>query len=326
MEPLLVDYLSELELGPLQHFRNMGIIPLFTPANGSPTYVTMQEALDKELLRVTEVDKGGSVPELRVVNDAADRVLLIDGEELIGAKQNRVVNTSILLEEKSEAIIPVSCTEQGRWDYSSDRFASSQAFLPCEARKKKTASVSTSLNLGKEHASDQMGVWSDIGDMMARSDSSSATSAMADVFDAKMAELEEYLKAFVPMPRQKGLLAFINREASGMDVVSLDAAYKVVHARLVKSYAMDAVLMETSDTAAPSADAGRAFLEESKSCTDKKYDAVGLGCDYRLQGDAVVGSALVYCDRVIHAALFRKGDDEESRGMSSSSFRRSFRT
>ena len=204
MEPLLVDYLAKCEWGQLQHFRNMGIVPLFAPANGSPTYVTMQEAMDRELLRITEMDKAGSVPELRVVNDAGERVLLVDGEELIGAKQNRVVNTSILLAEKSQAVIPVSCTEEGRWDYSSDRFASSQAFMPCDARKRKSASVSTSLGIGKDYSSDQAEVWSGIGDMMERSHSSSETSAMADVFDAKMAELEDCLKAFVPMPRQNG--------------------------------------------------------------------------------------------------------------------------
>ena len=41
------------------------------------------------------------------------RVLLYDGEELVGAKQNRILNVSVLVEAKSTLRIPVSRVEQG---------------------------------------------------------------------------------------------------------------------------------------------------------------------------------------------------------------------
>jgi hypothetical protein len=44
------------------------------------------------------------VPELKVINRLAQPVLLSDGEELIGAKQNRVLSTTILLKESSESV------------------------------------------------------------------------------------------------------------------------------------------------------------------------------------------------------------------------------
>ena len=52
----------------------------------------------------TEIDPSGSVPEIMVINKSAQSIFLIDGEELMGAKQNRVLNTSILLKKKAKAL------------------------------------------------------------------------------------------------------------------------------------------------------------------------------------------------------------------------------
>jgi hypothetical protein len=125
MDLIIINLLSKLELGEVQAFNNMTLFPLLNPLNGTPAYLSMGEALGKGLLTVTEVNQGGTVPELKVVNRADLPVLLLAGEEVAGAKQNRVLNTTILLMEHSETIIPVSCTEQGRWDYVSEAFAES---------------------------------------------------------------------------------------------------------------------------------------------------------------------------------------------------------
>ena len=61
------------------------------------------------------------MPELVVENPLDERVLLYDGEELVGAKQNRILNVSVLVEAKSALTIPVSCVEQGRWSHVSRR-------------------------------------------------------------------------------------------------------------------------------------------------------------------------------------------------------------
>lgn len=46
---------------------------------------------------MTEVSEAGSVPSLRVVNKGERAVFLLDSEELVGAKQNRILNTSVLI-------------------------------------------------------------------------------------------------------------------------------------------------------------------------------------------------------------------------------------
>jgi hypothetical protein len=78
-----------------------------------PGYVLLDDALARKLARVTEVSESGSVPELLFYNDGDEDILLLDGEELVGAKQNRILNVSILVGGKQRVAVPVSCVEQG---------------------------------------------------------------------------------------------------------------------------------------------------------------------------------------------------------------------
>jgi len=82
----------------------------------------LKETLIQNLLKITELNDSGAVPQLKVMKNAELPVLILDVEELMGAKQNRIVNTSILLKEKFKTIIPVCCVEQGRWSYTSKKF------------------------------------------------------------------------------------------------------------------------------------------------------------------------------------------------------------
>src|SRR5262245_55208960 len=96
----------------------ISLIPLFAPANqpsGSPLdYELASHAIAAGSLTVTEISEGGSVPNLQVDNKGPRPVLFIDGEELQGAKQNRILNTTVLIAANSKTNIPVSCVEQGR--------------------------------------------------------------------------------------------------------------------------------------------------------------------------------------------------------------------
>ena len=94
--------LESLRLGTPQVFKNLAIIPLFDEAPLAFDYLSLKSALEQGLAVITEVSEGGSVPELKVANKSLKPILLIDGEELMGAKQNRIVNTSILLAPESE--------------------------------------------------------------------------------------------------------------------------------------------------------------------------------------------------------------------------------
>src|SRR5438876_9900087 len=101
------------------------MIPIVGGGDAAPAYLTLDEALASDDIEITEVSEAGQVSELKVTVKGAAPVLLLDGEELIGAKQNRVLNLTILAPAHRATKIPVSCVEAGRWRHASARFSSS---------------------------------------------------------------------------------------------------------------------------------------------------------------------------------------------------------
>jgi hypothetical protein len=282
-----------------------------------------------DLLKITEVDDSGSVPELKVVNEAEIPVLILDGEELVGAKQNRIVNTSILLREKSETVIPVSCVEEGRWSYKSEHFESSDAIASFRVRNVKSASVKRSVEINGRYSSDQGAVWNEVQALQNRMKVKSPTNAMRDVYEAKDNDLDDYINAFEVVDGQKGLLVFINGEIMGFDVVSRKSAYEDLHKKLIKSYALDA-LIQTEDKENKEFDVSKKakkFIKDITTCSESKHSSVGYGWDYRFANDSFVGSALLFKNQVIHASFFKGIEikEDEIGGMARYSQRVNFR-
>ncbi len=178
-------------------------------------------------------------------------------------------------------------------------------------RMLKARSVSASLHESQQYSSDQGAVWDAIDEMSEEAGVSSSTGAMKDVFESRLKELEKYLKAFKCVPDQKGILVLLNGEVVGFDFVSRESAYKVLHAKLVKSYAMEAILQKKGNAAKSKNDKAKAFIKEASSCSEKKYESIGNGWDYRYEGKKVVGSVLLYRKKVIHMAFFRVAEGEK---------------
>ena len=211
--------LMALEAGPAQRFGRLTMVPLMAPgeaaAANEPDYLTLPDALAREQARVTEVSEQGQVPELAFENLARDRdVLLLDGEELVGAKQNRILNLTILVAAGARVKIPVSCVEQGRWSRMSEAFRTSERALFADARAAKMRQVNHSLRTRGSRQADQGDVWRRVAEKAEALNVESRTGAMNDVFESRDGELQQYAKAFRALPRQVGAV-FIVDEGGG---------------------------------------------------------------------------------------------------------------
>jgi len=306
MESTVKSRFESVQFGEPQRYKKTAILPLIAP-DGAFAYRTLGEALATSDIIITEVSAAGSVPELLVINRGKTPVLLIDGEELAGAKQNRVLNTSILIKAFSETRIPVSCTEQGRWSYASPSFAESGNVMAQKARALKSRSVSRSLEASASYHSDQGEVWHGISELQAKASVQSPTSSMNDVFKSCEDDLRQSAEVFRCVPGQIGLLAFTNDRPVGFDLVSLGSAYASIHNKLVRSYALESLLESRGPDAPAQYFNGMAkrFLDRVAATEERRFPSVGCGFDCRYRGEALAGAALVHADEVIHMACFQ---------------------
>ncbi len=302
---LLAQTLDCLTLGKPRTCRNLTLFPLFGPEERPPEYLTLSEALDAGLVTVKEVSASGSVPNLMLVNPSDHYILLLDGEEVAGARQNRILNTSILAAPRSELVIPVSCTERGRWHYAgSTTFSSSKTIMTSTARRRKSESVRQSLMGIQKPVSDQAQVWQDIAELHLYTASHSPTDAMQDAFKQHQQTLQEFESAFPCEPGQRGMAALLNGAVCGVDYLSRAAAYAQYHPQLVRSHALEAIARPAQTEAPPAAAAVLDFFRVCGTLEETVHPSPGCGEDRRYHGPAASGAALVYEGNVIHALLF----------------------
>ena len=317
MNKSLSKRISKAAVGPAQRFRNLTLFPLLAKDIKEPEYICMVDAItDEKSVHITEVSSGGSVPNIRVTNESDNKILILDGEELKGAKQNRVANTTILLDANSTTIIPVSCTEQGRWRSTSEKFSHSKTVMAPKVRKKKLMSVSHSLKSSPEpsYASDQGEVWDEIAVLHCKVGTQSPTGAMHDAHESRRDDLSEYKGRFETVDKQFGMLAFIDGKPAGADMLSLGRAFKKNFDILLESYAMEALSSSKPDSETlPEREEAEKFLENLPALEESEFESVGLGRDCRYEGSESVGAALMVDDTPVHAAFFTRDGSRDRR-------------
>lgn len=302
------DYLGGLRFGEIQSHRHISIVPLYhDPVEGAPHYVALADAIADGVLTVTEISERGSVPQVLVFNDGHEPVLIIDGEELIGAKQNRILNTSVLLKERSRTVVPVSCTEQRRWAYNSAEFAASNTVLERRIRSRNSRAVSRSLNDNASPHSDQHEVWRGILGLHYKAKFVSPTLALHQLVQAEAPRLNHCLADFPCAEGQVGLLVLVKGVVAGFDVIARPKVYAGLHKKLVRSYVLDA-LLDPPTVAEPADEAlglAGAFISILDTARKQVFPSVGYGRDHRYLASGLTGSALVHAGHLIHGTFLR---------------------
>jgi hypothetical protein len=292
---------TTIQLGdPVEH-RGVVIAPLYPRRSPRAGYVTLDEAVPLGF-RVTEVNEAGSVPELLASNPLDANVLLYDGEELLGAKQNRILNVTVLVAARSETRIPVSCVEEGRWHARSAAFSPARHHAYPELRRRKAERLSAE-PLARGAA--QAAVWDELAAKSARHGVHSPTGAQADLFGSSKEELAALRGAFPPAPGQSGALLALGHGRLCLDYVSRPDAFAHLYGKLLDGYLLDAI--EALDGEPAGEDALATFLGSVGRATRSRRPSAGLGEDVRLRGERVVGSGLEHEGELVQLCAFSTG-------------------
>jgi hypothetical protein len=314
VQTIIQNYLKEAKIGRKQSHQNLAIFPLLSSYANGLDYITLDEALTEGLIEVVEVSEEGTVPELKVVNKSPCMILILDGEELVGAKQNRIVNTTILIQEKTTTVIPVSCVEQGRWAHTSPRFDSEERLMAAQLRAMKSEQVHHSIRTSDDYYADQVAIWREISRKARRMRAESPTMAMSEIYEKKREALDSFINYFRLVEMQVGAVFMINGKVVGLDCFGKPETFSKVFRKLVESYALDAIDWQEQGSSGKALKSEvTKFLWAASAASVESRPSVGLGIDYRLESYGLTGFALAHEEQVLHFSVFarRNGHHEE---------------
>ena len=300
---------SGLKVGEPTAHGALSLVPLHGGRPGAD-YLIAADAITEGLLSIAEVP-GGSVPQLAAINSAAQPILILDGEHLEGAMQDRVLNTTALLAANHQTMLPVSCVEAGRWHYEEgEHFAPSDDFSYARLRHANAEAVSANIRSGRGHASDQGAVWDEVAAKQAEIGvADSPTGAMRDAYDSRRAEIETVLTGFDrPSVGQTGVAAVVGGRLVAVDVFDKPETLERIWARLVRAYALDAV----GQSPVPAdAETVESFLAAAADAEKTSHEGVGMGMDVVVSSDSAIGKALWWEGSVVHLSLFPRSEDRD---------------
>jgi hypothetical protein len=313
---------SGFTLGTEVTFKGLTIVPVFgepraasgNPGTSSsaPDYDTLDAALARGTLHITEVTESGRVSEIKIANVGRRPVLIVDGEELVGAKQNRTVNLSMLIPPAADVIVPVTCVEAGRWSDRSRKFSSSSRTHFAAGRAAKSAQVSESLRRHGVARADQGRVWEQIALMSERLQASSPTDAMAEMFEVKHEAVESFVNAFRVAEGQIGAVFILNGEAKGVDLFDSPETFRSLIPKILRGYALDAIDLNSkrashtpsSTDVAAKATLAKQFMQQVLNAPRTPFAAPGLGETRRLYAPQVSGGELTVNGSLVHLSAF----------------------
>lgn len=290
---------EQIELLDSQVNKNVAIIPIKTPINYKFDILTLKKGFELGLAEVKECEHS-TVNTLIVVNKSVTPLLLVDGEEIVGGDQNRIVSATVLIAPESEMKIPVNCTEQGRWRYERE-FVHSDYMANSRTRFAKVHSRYDGVDR-------QSAVWESINELENSRGFHSATHAMSESYDHVKKELD--VSEFKIVAGQTGILVIVDGKIKGFEIFFNTQIYAEYHEKILKSYIIDADINDS--VFAINTDEAKSYIANAINSEFKEIPKTGLETPYEFKNEDGIGTVYAYQDEIIHLSYFT--NTEEANG------------
>ena len=297
---------AELNFGHCFTAHGLGVIPIISKAIPDvPSTETLDQALAKGTVNIKEVSEQGEVPHLLVDNSGDLPVLILEGEELFGValKQNRIINTTVVVLSNTICKIPVSCVERRRWNYKqNDPSHGDTAIFRSRSRSVQKQSVSASLLREGTYHSDQGAVWDEVEQSLRDLHVHSETAAYREAREHVSHRLQAVIDQVRPQENQIGAIFVAKQGVLGAELIGSPTLFAASIQKIVRSFAFDVVVAEDIDRERFAK--AENWWEKSVQAEFTRHRSPGVGDDIRLQTSDLIGSGLLWRRNLMHLSAF----------------------
>jgi hypothetical protein len=303
---------KSVSLGNLQRVHGLGVIPILTEEVPElPILESLEAGLSKGSIRIGETSESGEVPFLLLENTGDLPVILLDGEEVVGGKQNRIINTTLVVPAHTTVKIPVSCIQAGRWRKDRADFESGQSIFRAKSRAVQKSTVTASVRARGSYRSDQHAVFDQVRESLRAWGVRSETSDFTEGRERVAHRIEEFVEAIRPAESQIGAI-FINSEGIlGLEMLGTPILFSLVYQKVTRSFAFE--VFGGPDMNGVSVDGAREWWEKILQSEFSRHAPPAAGEDIRMGTHDLIGSGLVWNGVLVHFSCFPNVGREDHR-------------
>ncbi|MGA3116544.1 MAG: DUF6569 family protein [Syntrophobacteraceae bacterium] len=290
-------------LGNLRGFQGLGTIPILTKEIPELQELDpVETALEKGLARLTETGPVGEVPFLMLENTGDCPIIILDGEEVVGGKQNRIINTTMVIPASTSVKIPVSCIQAGRWQHERADFDSAGSVFRARSRAAQVATVTANVRESGSFRSDQGTVWDEVSASLLELGVHSETSDFREGRERVADRLEEFVEAIRPIENQIGSIFISAQSILGLEMLGTPVLFSQVCDKVTRSFAFEA--LNAPDLNGASTAAAKEWWDTILKSPFTQHASPAAGEDIRVGTEDLVGSGLIWNDVVVHFSCF----------------------
>jgi hypothetical protein len=273
--------------------RNLTIYPVCLSTENGLDIASVDEVMDTALGEFHELDTA-LIDEIGFENQSDKPVLMLDGEEITGSLQNRIIAASTLIEPRVSANIEVICAEEGRWS-ELGIFKTGYCSYP---------GIRTLLSRhGRKGDGIQKTIWKEIERKLTTTRTLSSTSSMHDIYNNLQEEVDSYVEGFESLNHStSGFVGVAGGMILGCDIFHSPSIYRKFENKLLRSYALDAIEHRKPtgmNCGVPD------FFQEIMQAVQKKA-RIGKSNHFSLKSGSLSGQGTIYHGKVIHLSAFPK--------------------